>query len=414
MVALAFLVPLAGLVRELARDRALTTAERDAQLVARVVTAIEDTTGYAEALAALGIGNTLNGRPISLILADGSTTGAAVPAAEDLSIVQSGAAGSAAVPGGAAVYVPVVGTSGGVEVTVRVFVPSSELDRNVVASWVVLGLLGVALVLIGVVAADRLGRSLVKPVEDLSAAAEQLGHGDLSARVTPAGPRELVEVGTEFNRLAARVGQLLQSERETAADLSHRLRTPLTAARLDAESLPPGEDRNRLLADLDELERTVDHVIQEVRRPERQDQAEAAPLIEIVRQRAAFWEALADEQGRAAEFEAPDGDLVVAIPGTDLEASLDALLGNVFAHTPEGTGYRIAVDSRGGCAVVAIEDEGPGFPGTDVLERGRSGGQSTGLGLDIARRTAESAGGQFRIGASPAGGARVEMTLPLA
>ena len=61
----------------------------------------------------------------------------------------------------------------------------------------------------------------------------------------------------------------------------------------------------------------------------------------------------------------------------------------------------------GGGARLVMDDAGPGFPDGIVPERGRSGAGSTGLGLDIVRRTAEAAGGELRLGSSDAGGARV-------
>ena len=93
----------------------------------------------------------------------------------------------------------------------------------------------------------------------------------------------------------------------------------------------------------------------------------------------------------------------MALPADDLAAALDALLGNVFAHTPEGTSFGVAVrPGAGGGAEVSVSDAGPGTQATAV-ERGRSGAGSTGLGLDIARRTAESSGGSLRIETSAAG-----------
>lgn len=175
MIAIAFLVPLAGLVRELARSRALTGAERDAQLVARVVTIGGENGSAQSALDALGIVDSINGLPVSIILPDGTVTGSAIPPGEDLTAPQQGASGDRAVPGGAAVYVPVVSAAG--TVVVRVFVPNSELSRNVAQSWMILGALGLVLIGIGVFAADRLGRSLVRPVEELSAAAKKTRRG---------------------------------------------------------------------------------------------------------------------------------------------------------------------------------------------------------------------------------------------
>ena len=58
---------------------------------------------------------------------------------------------------------------------------------------------------------------------------------------------------------------------------------------------------------------------------------------------------------------------------------------------------------------MTVTDSGPGLP-EEALERGRSGAGSTGLGLDIARRTAEASGGQLRLVSSPAG---TEITLEL-
>ena len=62
-------------------------------------------------------------------------------------------------------------------------------------------------------------------------AALALGGGDLDRRVAPAGPHEIADVGVAFNFLAERLRLLLAGERESVADLSHRLRTPLTALR---------------------------------------------------------------------------------------------------------------------------------------------------------------------------------------
>ena len=95
-----------------------------------------------------------------------------------------------------------------------------------------------------------------------------------------------------------------------------------------------------------------------------------------------------------------------------MEAALDALLGNVFDHTPEGTGYRVQLGVVGEAVELAVEDDGPGLP-TDAVERGRSGAGSTGLGLDIVRRTAATAGGELRLERGPSDGARVVLRLPV-
>jgi signal transduction histidine kinase len=104
----------------------------------------------------------------------------------------------------------------------------------------------------------------------------------------------------------------------------------------------------------------------------------------------------------------------VAVPADDLAAALDAVLGNVFAHTPDGTAFSVSLRPRAdGGATLIVADDGPGFPGshTGVLRRGQSGAGSTGLGMDIARRAAEAGGGSLHIDSSTAGGARVRLEL---
>ena len=409
MVALAFLVPLALLVRTLARDRALNGAELEAQSLAPVLALSDDAQVLEPAIGATAAG--AQGR-LTVFLADGRALGAPAPRRQSLALAQRGRTFSTPAPGGTEVLVPVVVADGSTAV-VRVLVPAETLHRGVAEAWLVLGGLGVALVLLAVLFADRMARSIVHPVERLAEAAHRLGQGDLRARVAPEGPPEIAEVGRAFNRLAQRVGELLVAGREAVADLSHRLRTPLTALRLDSEGVSEPDERQRIAEGVDELERAVDRVILEARRPVRDGMGATSDLARVARQRVEFWAALAEEQRRSWSWDAPDGDVPVAVPADELEAALDALLGNVFAHTPEGSAFRVAVEAGpGGGARVVVEDEGPGFAGDGSVPRGASGAGSTGLGLDIARRTAEGTGGALRVVEADNGGARVELEFP--
>ncbi len=134
-------------------------------------------------------------------------------------------------------------------------------------------------------------------------------------------------------------------------------------------------------------------------------------LCEVVEDRVRFWGALADEQNRSWRLSLPDGPGMVMAAAVDLGAALDALLANVFAHTSDGTGFEVAVVDEGDVLRLMVADEGSGF-GEEALERGWSGSDSTGLGLDIVRRTAEDAGGSVTIGSNGAG--RVDVRLPRA
>jgi len=223
----------------------------------------------------------------------------------------------------------------------------------------------------------------------------------------------LRDVATALNHLAGRIQELLEQERETLADLSHRLRTPLTALRLEAEALSVPGEATRMTARVDAVERAVSGLIRQARRrtEEPAGQCDAAA---VVRDRVAFWSVLAVDTERAMTVTIAEGPLPVAVSADGLAAAVDALLGNVFAHTPDGTGFAVHLAARpGGGAELTIVDEGPGLPGGagDPASRGASGGTSTGLGLDIASRAAQTSGGAMRLGAGPTGGARVTLAL---
>jgi signal transduction histidine kinase len=105
------------------------------------------------------------------------------------------------------------------------------------------------------------------------------------------------------------------------------------------------------------------------------------------------------------------GPLPVALAAEELAAVVDALLGNVFAHTPDGTPFEVRLSAHPvSGAVLTIADQGPGLP-EGVVHRGVSGGDSTGLGLDIARRAARASGGALTIGAGTPTGAVLTLRL---
>src|SRR4029077_9551546 len=164
----------------------------------------------------------------------------------------------------------------------------------------------------------------------LAQASDRLAAGDLSARAAVTGPPEVRRAGAGPDRLAVRIGELLTRERETLADLSHQLRTPLTALRIDAESLRDPVEMAQLTTDVEALTRTVNEIIREARRPSASGGRIACDAAQIVQERAAFWEALAEDQGRYMELSIGTDWLPVRVPAQDLAACVDILLENVF------------------------------------------------------------------------------------
>jgi signal transduction histidine kinase len=394
VVLIVFLVPLAWLIRSSTADRATSEAALGVQPLAAVVGVADATTLR---LAVEQVRSAVH-EPVTVFLGNGSVLGDPRPRTDSVKLSGLGRAFSADLAGGGReVLIPVLGRAEGGAV-IRVEIPASRLGRGVHQAWLVLGLLALVLLALALLVADRLARSFLRPVHSLTETASLLGAGDLAARVRPGGPGEVAEAGRAVNRLAIRIGALLDAEREAVADLSHRLRTPVTALRLDAEDLHDPVERERMSLDVAELSRTVDQLISEARRPVREGVTASCDAVEVVATRAAFWQVLADDTERRMDVVTPTGPVRVRLTAADLADTVDAVLGNVFAHTPDGTGVGLRLAPRpGGGALLVVEDEGQGLPTEDVLGRGQSPAGSTGLGLDIARRSAEASGGSLNL-----------------
>jgi signal transduction histidine kinase len=393
LVLIALLVPMALLIRAVAENGAMNRATTAAESVALAV-------GTSE----LPFAVERVSRPVTVFLPGGRTLGAPAERSEAVRLAATGRSVTAEVDDGREVLASVQSPQG--TVVIRVFVGDDELLRGVPAAWAALLVLGLALVVLGIALADRLALAVTRPVDGLARVSHRLAGGDLEARAEPGGPPEVRSVALALNHLAGRIGDLLAAERESVADLSHRLRTPLTGLRLDAESLRDPEEAARIGARVDALERAVSAVITDARR--RSAERGTCDATAVVGERVRFWSVLADDQGRAVTVTLPEEELTVAVGAEALSACVDALLGNVFAHTPEGVSFAVRLAPHPSGAVLVVSDTGDGFDPA-LLERGNSAGGSTGLGLDIARRTAESSGG--RLSVSSSGGAIVEVVL---
>lgn len=233
LVLVAFLVPLALLIQTVVEDRAMAAALTRAESLDAVVATADDD-AVTTTLRRLEADNTY---PVTLFLPDGTVRGAPAPRTDAVELASRGRSLTADTTGGREILVHVrVGDRR--TTVIRTFVSDAQLSRGVLQFWLVLGALGLALLLLGLLIADRLARRLLVPITDLAHVSHRLAGGDLEVRASPDGPPEIREVAGGLNHLADRIKELLAAERERIADLSHRLRTPLTALRLEAEALP--------------------------------------------------------------------------------------------------------------------------------------------------------------------------------
>ncbi|HEX5995442.1 MAG TPA: HAMP domain-containing sensor histidine kinase [Jiangellales bacterium] len=407
LVLVAFLIPLAVLIRSATFEQAVSAAIRDAgALVSVVATADRDTVALATEQS-----KAVTGHPFTVHYPDGTTVGDLVDASPAVELGMRGRSLTAEADGGVEIVVAVELVDGGTG-AIRTFVTDAELSDGVLSSWLLLGALGLGLVAVGVAVADRLASSLIRPISQAADVSHRLAGGQLDARAEVDGPPEAQAVAVGLNHLASRITTILRQERESLADLSHRLRTPLMALRLEAEALP-GEHSARILEGADQLERSVSQLIDQARaRGVAAGGPESCDAVTVVAERVGFWSALAEDTGREVHTSLVPSPVQARCAAADLAAALDALLGNVFAHTPDGTPFAVSLDHRPGDGVrIVVSDGGPGFSVEDPVARGRSGGRSTGLGLDIARRVAESTGGRLSVGRSELGGAAVTLDL---
>ena len=403
-IVVSFVVPLCLLVRTMAEDRAMAAADQDAGNVAVLVAGQVGDAALADVVDTLNSGGTTR---VGVLTADGDVIGDDLSRQDpEVRQARSGEGLTIVDDDGGRVLLPV--DIGGDTTVVRAAVTVETLRAGVGRAWAGIIGLGVVLMALAALIAARLGRRISEPLLDVAGVAHQLREGDLSARAVVTGTEETEELARALNGLAERTGELLVAERAAVADLSHRLRTPVTALRLDAESVSDPEQRRRLGEHIGVLQRSIDAIVHEARRPVRADLAESSDASAIVRDRIAFWQALAEDQGRPVELSVPGTALPVAVAADDLADMLDVLVDNVFAHTPEPAGFSVRLSEAAGMVRLEVADTGPGPGGVRQEREG-----STGLGLDIARRTAVAGGGGLDFGPGTHGGTTVVVTLPL-
>jgi signal transduction histidine kinase len=402
-----FVIPLLLLVNTLAGDRAMAVASQQANSMAMLVSSLHDDPRLADLLQP-----SLTGSPAatSVVLADGHLVGeqwpefAADPAYQR---ARQGQAFSVRDAGGGHVYVPVV-VDGGVAV-IRASMTPDQQTEGVPLAWISIIALGLGLSAVAVFVGAQVGRGVSRPLLAVAATAHRLREGDLAARAPLAGPVETVELGSALNGLAERIGQLLAAERDSVRGLAHRLRTPVTALRLEAEQVADPEARDELAGLIGQLQVAIDGVVAEARRPLREDLPTGCDAVAVVAARIDYWRPLAEDQGRAVEANLPERPVRVVLSASDLTDIVDICIDNIFAHTQDGVGFRVGLERSGRGAVLLVRDEGAGFPATPAERRPGT----SGLGLQLARRTVEQVHGSLAMSAPGQPGAEVTIEIPV-
>lgn len=406
-IVFAFVIPLCLLVRNMAHDRATADADQEARNIAILISSLHSDPTLPDVVAAV---DQRSSALTTVILPQGTTMGSGSVSAHDPDVIRarSGAAFTHTTGSGFRSVVPVL-TPDGTDVVVTE-VSNDQLQRGVGTAWAVIVGLGMVLLLLSLTVAAALGRRISTPLTRVAEVADRLREGDLSARARVTGPPETRALAEALNRLAERIAELLVAERAAVGDLSHRLRTPVTALRIDVEGVDDAVLAERLRQHVGTLQRSIDAIVNEARRPLRHEMASVCDVAAGVRERVAHWAPLAEDQGR---------DLSVVITGTepmpipldevDLRDVVDVLIDNVFAHTPEGVPFSVALTREDSVVRLSVADRGPGLAAT----MGAAGEGHTGLGLEIVRRTVQAAGGSVDLSVDPRGGATITVKVPI-
>ncbi|WP_251451972.1 sensor histidine kinase [Varibaculum prostatecancerukia] len=258
----------------------------------------------------------------------------------------------------------------------------------------------------GTIFAFRGSRRLAAPLIYLSAQAEQVGSGAVQARIEPTGIEEIDLVSEELSRSGERIVGRIAKERQFASDVTHQLRTPLTALSMRIEEIQYLSDdeevRTEAEACLEQVER-ITQVVEDLKKRAQQSShghTQAVKMEEIFRQQRDEWEPQFTAVGRRIVFDNQVTDrLPLATPSslsqaiaTLVENSLKYGAGTVTVSTREG------VSSRS--IFVEVSDEGEGVSediAPDIFRRGVSGHGSSGIGLALAKDLIEADGGRIEL-----------------
>jgi signal transduction histidine kinase len=288
-----------------------------------------------------------------------------------------------------------------------------------------------AAALSAVVGALLLGGWILRPLERLRGTSARLAGGELSARASLDGPREVADVGRSFNEMATSIEELFDARRQLVAWASHDLRTPLASLRAMLDALEDGlADPADYLPAIGEQVQTLSSLVEDLFELARIDadvlrlELRHASLRTVVESCVRALKAEARSRNIQLRAQVDPAVSHVWMAPEKVERVLLNLLTNALRHTPSDGAVAVVVEPGNGQVVVAVDDSGRGLTPTaarrmferfwrgDDSRTGATGG--AGLGLAIAQGLVEAHGGKIWAENRDAGGARIAFTLPLA
>jgi signal transduction histidine kinase len=259
-------------------------------------------------------------------------------------------------------------------------------------------------------------RRLARPLRDLTDAAERFEGRGAAPYVEPRGPADLRHAIDAFNAMNRRVSAMLDEKDRMLGAIGHDLRTPLASLRIRAESMEPEDERQKVIATIEEMTAMLDDTLVLARSGRAREEARPMDVA-----------ALADtvveefrELGHRVELTRGERQVACIRPNL-LRRAVRNLIENAVKY---GGSAEVSVTSEDRFVIVEIADPGPGIAEQDLelaqepfyrleASRNRETGGS-GLGLTIARAIAENHGGRLHIVNREGGGLSARIVIPRA
>jgi signal transduction histidine kinase len=286
--------------------------------------------------------------------------------------------------------------------TVELYISDGNMRSSQLSEGGLVLLLLVLSVSIGTVVATLTARRLAEPLQRVAERATRLGDGDFRPDGRRHGVQELDALAEALDTSAAALAQLVTRERELVGDVSHQLRSRLTALQLRLEALamhPEQETAAEAGAALEQADRLAE-VLDELLAAARAARALGAEPLDLAVELPTIveeWRQRLRAEGRVLRIKVPDSLVVRATPAR-LREAIGVLLDNALQHG----GGTVTLNARTGegTAVIEVSDNGPGVPDDlagHIFERGVSGHGSTGVGLALARALVDADGGRMQL-----------------
>lgn len=298
--------------------------------------------------------------------------------------------------------------------------------------WWQLLVAGAIAAAISLFVARWLARGMTKPLRDMAQAARKMERGDYGQRVHTASRDEVGQLAEAFNRMSAELEGVERLRRDLVANVSHELKTPISALRAHLENLLDGVERpdpetlQVMLTQSERLSRLVEQLLDLSRLesgdvPLDRQQVALAPLVSEVLSEI---EVTRSGRGVAVESEVAADLPPVFADRERMHQVLFNLLDNAVRFTPEGGEVKVSAVRKNGHCEVKVADTGPGiepehlprlferFYRVDTARSREDGG--TGIGLAIARSVVEAHGGHIRVESEIGKGSVFTFELPVA